>query len=141
MILTVGIDSNHLVPDLRKQHRYKSMRMNTGVNRENTMKTEVRMTMGSTMIETMGSTMEKNILITIIDQTDQIDQIDQTEGRGQEALAEIDITEEMTAQDKIETEEEKDQREDTAPMKEAKGDTLVRDEDTAQGPLVMLGLL
>ena len=97
-----------------------------------TMKTEVRMIMGSTMIETMGSTMEKNKLTIITGQT---------EGRGQEAQAETDMTEEIAAQDKIETEEEIDQREDTAPMKETKGDTLVRDEDTAQGPLVMLGLL
>ena len=130
--MVAGIDSSHQDLDLRRLYKYKSMRMNTGVNMGSTMKTEAKMTMGSTMTETMGSTMEKNRLTIITDQT---------EGRGQEAQAETDITEEIAAQDKIETEEEKDQREDTAPMKETKGDTLVRDEDTAQGPLVMLGLL
>ena len=116
--------------------------MNIGVSKENIMRTEARMTMGNTMTETMGSTMDRSTLTIIIDQTDQTDQIDQTEGRDQEALVEIDITEEMIAQDKTEAEGEKDKREDTAPMKEARGDNiLVKDEDTAQRPMVMLGLL
>ena len=48
----------------------------------------------------------------------------------------------MIAQDRTEAEEETDKREDIAPVKEAKGDNiLVKDEDTAQRPMVMLGLL
>ena len=48
----------------------------------------------------------------------------------------------MKAQDKIEAEEETGKREDIVPGKEVRGDsTLVQDEDTAQRPLVMLGLL
>ena len=90
-----------------------------------TMTTEAKLIMGSTVTETMGSTMEDNNLTIIIGQI---------EGRDLEAQAEIDIIEETVAQDKKEAEEEKDLREDIAPMKEKRGDTLVRDEDTAQGP-------
>ena len=116
--------------------------MNTGVNRESITRIEVRMTMENTLTETMGSTMVNNTLTITIDQIDQTDQTDQTEERDQGAQVETGTTEEMTAQGEIEAEEEIDRREDIAPMKEAKGDNiLVKDEDTAQRPMVMLGLL
>ena len=125
MTIVAGIDSSHQGLDPRRLYRYRNMKMNTGVNMGSTMKTEAKLIMGSTVTETMGSTMEDNNLTIIRGQI---------EGRDLEAQAEIDIIEETVAQDKKEAEEEKDLREDTAPMKETKGDTLVRDEDTAQGP-------
>ena len=90
-----------------------------------TMTTEAKLIMGSTVTETMGSTMEDHKLAIIIGQI---------AGRDLEAQAEEDTIEETVAQDKKEAGEEKDLREDIAPMKERRGDTLVKDEDTAQGP-------
>ena len=81
--------------------------------------------MGSTMTETMGSTMVNHRLATIIEVT---------VGRDLGAQAKEDTGEETTAPDKKEEGGEEDQEEDIAPMKERRGDTLVTDEETAQGP-------
>ena len=102
--------------------------MSTGVIMGSTMITEAREIMGSTMKiearETMGSTMMKLRMVTIIE--------DMTAGRGQEAQAREDTGEETAAPGK--NREEEDLEEDTAPMKRRTGDTLAKDEETAQGP-------
>ena len=78
------------------------------------------------MRETMGSTMVNHRLVITIEEM--------TAGRDQEAQAKEDTGEETAAPDKKEEGGEEDQEEDTAPMKERRGDTLVIDEETAQGP-------
>ena len=81
--------------------------------------------MGSTMRETMGSTMVNHKQATITEVT---------VGRDQGAQVREDTGEETIAPDKKEEGGEEDLEEDIAPMKERRGDTLVTDEDTAQGP-------
>ena len=100
--------------------------MTTGVIMGSTMITEARVIMGSTMRETMGSTMVKLRLVIIVEEM--------TAGRGQEAQAREDIGEGTAAPDKNEEGGEEGLEEDTAPMKGRRGDTLAKDEETAQGP-------
>ena len=140
--MKVGTDSKVLEPDLGRPHKSKNMKMSIGQSKESIMTIGARIIMGSTIIENMGSTMARSIQTTTIDQIDLTDLIDQIEEKDLGAQVGIDTMQEMRAQDKIEAEEETDRREGIAPGKEARGDsTLVQDEDTAQRPLVMLGLL
>ena len=140
--MIVGTDSKVLEPDLGRPLKSRDMKMNIGQSRESIMIIGARLIMGSTTIENMGSTMARSIQTTTIDQIDLTDLIDLIEGKDPGAQVGTDTMQEMRAQDKKEAEEETGKREDIVPGKEVRGDSpLVQDEDTAQRPLVMLGLL
>ena len=126
--IVTGTGTSHLGQGLEEIDRRGVM--TTGVIMGSTMITEARVIMGSTMRiearETMGSTMVKLRLVIIVE--------DMTAGRGQEAQAREDIGEGTAAPDKNEEGGEEGLEEDTAPMKGRRGDTLAKDEETAQGP-------